>query len=113
MGRVGLDLQAYRTFEPIESAFSFFSTAEQQAILNSTQPQQTLIHYWAKKEALIKAGNGRMFDEAAQTNATLQNCIWKDVAYYWSPIATDFEGAIWAASDFEPQKIIVKKCRSI
>lgn len=112
-GNIGFDIQAQRYFEPIESAFSFFSPQEQVAILNSSTPDQTLIQYWSKKEALIKAGSGRMFDEAALTNATRDRCYWKGTQYHWYTIPTDFEGAIWIAVDSAVEKIIVKKCPAL
>lgn len=112
-GKIGLDIQEYRSFAPIESAFSFFSKVEQQAILSSKTPNKTLIHYWSKKEALIKAGNGRMFDEATLTNTTTANCTWKGEEFHWKEIFTFFNGAIWVAANFPLQKISIKKCLSI
>lgn len=107
--KLGLDIQEFRKFEPIESAFSFFSAVEQEAILTSKEPNQTLIHYWAKKEALIKAGAGRMFDEAALTNTTLSHCTWKGENYQWLSVPSSFDGAIWIACNQPFQKISVKK----
>lgn len=108
-GKIGLDIQEFRRFEPIESAFSFFSMPEQQAILTHQEPQEALIHYWSKKEALIKAGSGRMFDEAALTDTTKSHCIWKEETFYWQQIPSSFVGAIWIASNQAHQKIISKK----
>lgn len=107
--KLGLDIQEFRIFDPIESAFSFFSKIEQEAILNSKKPQQTLIHLWSKKEALVKAGAGQMFDEAALTNTTASHCIWKGEQYHWLPVPYSFNGAIWVASNHPAQKVSVKK----
>lgn len=108
-GKVGLDIQEFRTFTPIESAFSFFSKIEQQAILASPTPNKTLIHYWSKKEALIKAGSGRMFDEAALTNTTAATCRWKGEQFYWKQVSASFDGALWVAANQALQKISTKK----
>lgn len=109
-GNLGLDIQEFRNFDPIESAFSFFSEPEQQAILKSEAPHKTLIEYWSKKEALIKAGSGRMFDEAASTNTINANCLWKGEPYYWKKVPATFSGAIWVAANRPLEKLSVKKC---
>ncbi|MGH1337872.1 MAG: 4'-phosphopantetheinyl transferase family protein [Aureispira sp.] len=108
-GKIGLDIQEFRCFAPIESAFSFFSSIEQQAILTSQNADETLIHYWSKKEALIKAGNGRMFDEAALTDTTNPTCYWKGETFYWQTVSTSFPGVIWVASNQVDEKILIKK----
>lgn len=108
-GKIGIDIQVFKTFNPIESTFAFFSTVEQQAILTSKTPQQTLIHYWSKKEALIKAEGGQMFEEANYTNVTESYCQWKNTTFYWTLVSSGFDAAIWIASDQTGQKIIQKK----
>lgn len=107
-GKIGIDIQAFKTFEPIESVFAFFSTVEQQAILSSKHPQQTLIHYWSKKEALIKAEGGQMFEEVNYTDTTQSHYKWKNTTFYWTMISSSFDGVIWIASDQVNQKIIQK-----
>lgn len=113
IGKIGIDIQAFKIFEPIESTFAFFSTVEQQAILNSKTPQKTLIDYWSKKEALIKAEGEQMFEVANYTNTTEAHCQWKGTTFYWTWISSDFDGAIWIASDQARQKILQKKVVSL
>lgn len=109
VGKIGIDIQTFKTFHPIENTFAFFSTVEQQAILTSKTPQQTLIHYWSKKEALIKAIGGKMFEEANSTNVTPSHCNWKGSTFYWTLIPNNFNAAIWIASNQEEEKILQKK----
>ncbi|BDS15626.1 4'-phosphopantetheinyl transferase superfamily protein (plasmid) [Aureispira anguillae] len=106
---LGLDIEQFRKFEPIEAAFSFFSPVEQAAILRSSNPNQKLINFWSKKEALIKAIGGQMFDLAASTDVRKSSTTWLQKDYYFYPISYPFDGVIWLASLFPDETVLVKK----
>lgn len=95
---LGLDIEAFRKFERVESSFSFFSPAEQDVILKAEKPEWKLIELWSKKEALVKAVGGRMFDMAAYTDVRFNTVHWDGKTYELLPINYDFEGFIWIAS---------------
>ena len=105
---LGLDIEAFRKFDKVESSFSFFSPVEQKAILAASDPAWKLIEFWSKKEALVKAIGGEMFDMAAYTDVRFETARWKDKMYQLSCIEYDFEGFIWVASSLPIDNIIVK-----
>lgn len=105
---LGLDIEAFRTFEKVETSFSFFSPVEQKAILAASDPNWKLIEFWSKKEALVKAVGGQMFDMAAYTDVRFDTTIWEGKTYQLSCIRYDFKGFIWVASSLPVGNIIVK-----
>lgn len=105
---LGLDIEAFRKFDPLEASFSFFSVVEQKAILTAPDPDWKLIELWSKKEALVKAVGGRMFDMAAHTDVRFETAIWEGKTYHLSCINYDFEGFIWIASSLPIDNINVK-----
>lgn len=105
---LGLDIEAFRKFEQVESSFSFFSSVEQSAILNAEKPRRKLIELWSKKEALVKAVGGRMFDMAAYTDVRSNTVYWDGQTYELLPINYDFDGFIWVASLSSIRNINVK-----
>lgn len=107
-GIIGLDIEQFRRFEKVETSFSFFSKVEQQAILSAKNPQRKLIEFWSKKEALIKAIGGRMFDMAELTDVRNTKNIWQKETYFLYQIQHDFDGFIWVASSFSSPNIVTK-----
>lgn len=105
---LGLDIEAFRKFEKVESAFSFFSQVEQKAILAASDPDWKLIELWSKKEALVKAVGGKMFDMAAYTDVRFDITSWKGNNYQLSCIDYEFEGFIWVASSLSIENITIK-----
>ena len=83
---LGLDIEAFRKFDKVESSFSFFSEVEQKAILEAPSPDWKLIEFWSKKEALVKAVGGRMFDMAAYTDVRFETVTWEGQNYQLSCI---------------------------
>lgn len=108
-GVVGIDIEQFRKFERVESSFSFFSLVEQEAILKSSNPNRKLIELWSKKEALVKAVGGKMFDMAAQTDVRFSSTFWLNQKYFLNPILYDFDGFIWVASSFSTNNIVIKQ----
>lgn len=108
-GVVGLDIEQFRKFEQVESSFSFFSKVEQAVILEASDPNQKLIEFWSKKEALVKAVGGKMFDMAAYTDVRFSTASWLNKKYFFNPILYDFDGFIWVASSFPTNNIVVKQ----
>lgn len=107
-GAVGLDIEAFRIFENITSAFSFFSELEQQAILSASNPNEKLIEFWSKKEALIKLLGNQMFDIAAQTDVRFLSTLWLKNKYFFHSINSDFNGVIYVSSSFSSNSINLK-----
>lgn len=105
---LGLDIEAFRKFDKVEASFSFFSLVEQKAILAAASPDWKLIEFWSKKEALVKAVGGRMFDMAAYTDVRFDKVQWKGNTYQLSCIDYDFEGFIWIASLVPIDNITIK-----
>lgn len=105
---LGLDIEAFRKFDKVESSFSFFSPVEQKAILAAANSDWKLIEFWSKKEALVKAVGGKMFDMAAYTDVRSETVLWEGKSYQLSSIDFDFEGFIWVASSLPIDHIIVK-----
>jgi len=105
---LGLDIEAFRKFDKVESSFSFFSEVEQNAILTASNPDWKLIEFWSKKEALVKAVGGRMFDMAAYTDVRFDTALWKDKTYQLARINYDFKGFVWIASLLPIDNIIIK-----
>jgi phosphopantetheinyl transferase len=105
---LGLDIEGFRKFEKVESSFSFFSLVEQKAILAAPNPDWKLIEFWSKKEALVKAVGGEMFDMAAYTDVRFDTVLWKGEKYQLSCVEYDFEGFIWIASSLPIDHLIVK-----
>lgn len=105
---LGLDIEAFRKFDPVQSAFSFFSTVEQEAILDAADPDWKLIEFWSKKEALVKAVGGKMFDMSAYTDVRFERTSWKGEIYNFASINYNFEGFIWVASSLPIQNINTK-----
>jgi len=105
---LGLDIEAFRKFDQVESSFSFFSLVEQQEILAAPNSNWKLIEFWSKKEALVKAVGGRMFDMAAYTDIRFETATWEGKTYQLSQIDYNFEGVIWVASSLSTNNIIVK-----
>ena len=110
---LGLDIEAFRKFDKVESAFSFFSSVEQKAILTAQNSDWKLIELWSKKEALIKAIGGRMFDMAAHTDVRFENTLWEGNTYKLSRIDYDFEGFIWVASSLSIDNISIKNVHDL
>lgn len=108
-GVVGLDIEQFRKFERIESSFSFFSLVEQDTILKSPNPNRKLIELWSKKEALVKAVGGKMFDMAGYTDVRFSSTFWLNQKYFLNPILYDFDGFIWVASSFSTNNIVIKQ----
>ena len=75
-GPIGIDIQEYREFEKLESSFAFFSSDEQNLIINSELPQRKLIELWAKKEAFVKAVGGAMFEMSGNVTIIYSSSIW-------------------------------------
>lgn len=105
---LGLDIEAFRKFESVESSFSFFSLVEQKVILAAPNPDWKLIEFWSKKEALVKAVGGKMFDMAGYTDVRFETALWNGKTYQLSRIDYDFEGFIWVASSLSIDKINIK-----
>ncbi|MBL4649299.1 MAG: 4'-phosphopantetheinyl transferase superfamily protein [Aureispira sp.] len=105
---LGLDIEAFRKFDKVESSFSFFSLVEQEAILAAPNPDWKLIEFWSKKEALVKAVGGKMFDMAAYTDIRFETALWKGKTYQLSCIDYDFEGFIWIASLLSINNVNIK-----
>jgi len=107
-GVLGLDIEQFRRFEKVETSFSFFSEVEQAAILAAKNPQRKLIEFWSKKEALVKAVGGRMFDMAALTDVRDTKTTWKNDTFFFYQIQHEFDGFIWVASSFSSPNITTK-----
>lgn len=105
LGVVGLDIEQFRRFEKVETAFSFFSQVEQEVIIAAANPQRKLIEFWSKKEALVKAVGGRMFDMASLTDVRFSKTSWKKNIYFFYQVQHDFDGFIWVASSFSSANI--------
>jgi phosphopantetheinyl transferase len=112
-GALGLDIEAFRKFDSVESSFSFFSPIEQEAILEAPDSDWKMIEFWSKKEALVKAVGGKMFDMAAYTDVRFETISWKGNIYQLSPIDYDFEGFIWVASSLSINNISIKKVKRL
>lgn len=110
---LGLDIEAFRKFETVESSFSFFSPVEQDAILAASDSDWKLIEFWSKKEALVKAVGGRMFDMAAYTDVRFETAVWEGKTYQFSCINYDFKGFIWLAYSLPVCNIIVKNVQDL
>lgn len=108
-GRLGLDIEGFRKFENVQSAFSFFSLVEQKAILDDENPDWKLIEFWSKKEALVKAVGGQMFDMAAHTDIRFSTTTWKNEKFHFHHIPHPFDGFIWIASSFSTNTIVTKE----
>ena len=109
LGNIGLDIEPFRKFEKIESAFSFFSKAEQDFILATPQPERSLIELWSKKEALIKALGSQMFDDASKTDVRFSTGTCVGQHFFFKSIFAgtqyDFDGEIWVAASFPIDKV--------
>ncbi len=92
--RLGIDIEQERELDINNSLFAFFSEVETEAILQQSQPLQTLLCYWSKKEALVKAVGGRMFDMANHTDVRYNSCTWKGQTYFFTNIKAPFKGQI-------------------
>lgn len=110
---LGLDIEAFRKFEKVESSFSFFSPVEQNAIIEAHDSDWKLIELWSKKEALVKAVGGRMFDMAAYTDVRFATTTWEGKTYYFTRIEYPFEGFIWVASSLIDCNISVKNIEDL
>lgn len=108
-GVVGLDIEQFRKFERVETSFSFFSLVEQDTILASSDPNRKLIELWSKKEALVKAVGGKMFDMAAHTDVRFSSTFWLKQNYFFNLIPYDFNGFIWIATSFLTNNIVIKR----
>ena len=108
-GNIGLDIEPFRKFEKVASAFSFFSKAEQDFILASPQPERSLIELWSKKEALIKALGSQMFDDASKTDVRFSTGTCTGQHFFFKSILVgaqyDFDGEIWVAASFPIDKV--------
>jgi phosphopantetheinyl transferase len=110
---LGLDIEAFRKFENVESSFSFFSPVEQAAILAASDSDWKLIEFWSKKEALVKALGGQMFDMAAYTDVRFETTVWEGKKYQFHRINYDFKGFIWVAASAPICNVIVKKVQDL
>lgn len=106
-GRIGLDIEAFRKFDDVTTAFSFFSPKEQAVILKAANPNWKLIEFWSKKEALVKAVGGQMFDMAGYTDVTSESTIWLGETYFFHRTNNDFNGFIWVCSSFRVPNVKV------
>ena len=113
IGVLGLDIEQYRKFEKVESAFSFFSAVEQKAILNAEMPNRKLIEFWSKKEALVKAVGGQMFDMSALTDIRHSSTSWLGLTYFLYTIQHEYDNYIWIASSFPCNNITTKQVKSL
>jgi len=102
---IGLDIEGFRYFDDISVAFPFFSPIEQSTLMNAKHPQEQLISFWSKKEALVKAVGGRMFDMAAHTDVTKKSTLWLNQRYFFYPVESYLEQIIWIASSLSDAKI--------
>lgn len=117
IGNIGLDIEPFRKFEKVTSAFSFFSKAEQDFILATPQPERSLIELWSKKEALIKALGSQMFDDASKTDVRFSTGTCAGQHFFFKSIFAgaqyDFDGEIWIAASFPIDKVHIDNFLSL
>lgn len=111
LGHIGLDIEPFRKFEKVESAFSFFSKAEQDFILATPQPERSLIELWSKKEALIKALGSQMFDDASKTDVRFSTGACAGQHFFLKAVLPgsqyNFDGEVWVAASFAVENVVV------
>jgi 4'-phosphopantetheinyl transferase len=112
-GTLGLDIEKFRKIKKIESSFAFFSKVEQKAILTAEFPDKKLIELWSKKEALIKAVGGEMFEMSNYTDIRFSTTTWAEESYYFHAVPTSFDGEIWITSSFPVKKIITTQVEEL
>lgn len=110
-GIVGFDIEPFRNFDNIESAFPFFSPIEQEAILAAKNPNETLIEFWSKKEALVKLLGSQMFDIASLTDVRFLSTIWLENKYFFHNVSSSWDCQIWLSSSFPINSIILKELK--
>jgi phosphopantetheinyl transferase len=103
--KIGLDIEGFRFFNDISVAFPFFSKEEQAALSQANNPQRQLIDFWSKKEALVKAVGGRMFDMAAYTDVSKMSTIWLEESYFFHSVEPYLDQIIWIVSSLSAPKI--------
>lgn len=106
-GTIGLDIEKFRKFKNIDSAFAFFSKLEQKAILTSDSPDKKLIELWSKKEAFIKTTGGQMFDMSNHTDVRFLTTNWKGKDYFFHAIPKFADYEIWITSSFPTKNILI------
>lgn len=99
IGRIGLDIQTHQTYASSAVSPIFFSRVEQQAIQQATDPNQCLLQFWSKKEALIKAAGGTLLEWGNQTDVRAEQTIFQGTLFYWLMLPHPQNGVIWLASD--------------
>lgn len=112
-GEVGLDIEYYRTLDLSDNTFAFFSIPEKEAILAASNPQETVIEYWSKKEALVKAVGGQMFDMANYTNVIENEVIWGNTPYYLQQLGQPPAQHIWLATSLKISQISIENIFSL
>lgn len=108
-GRIGLDIQAHRAIASDAASTAFFSEAEQQAIVQASNPNTCILQYWSKKEALIKAMGSTMFNQATQTDVRGISTYQNGTIFNWLALPHPYQGAIWIASEWSFDNFFAKK----
>ena len=107
-GDLGLDIEHHRDLALSDNTFAFFSSEEKKSILLAHKPQQKVIEYWSKKEAMIKAVGGQMFDMANYTNIVKDEVVWEGKRYHLHQLGKPPVQYIWLATNFCTDKISIE-----
>ena len=108
IGDLGIDIEPHRILPKGESVFAFFSEVEQKEIAHNPTPNNLIIEYWSKKEALVKAVGGQMFDMANYTDVRSEKTTWENKSYYLYQLGNPPEIHIWLAISKKGAKIVIK-----
>lgn len=109
LGRIGLDIQAYKLLSSSVASPVFFSAMERQAIEQATDTNHCLLRFWSKKEALIKAVGGTLLELGNQTDARTDQTIFQGDFFYWLSLPHPQKGMVWLASDHPFDNFSAKK----
>lgn len=109
LGRIGLDIQAAKSLSQAMISPVFFSAVEQQAIRQATDPNDCLLQFWSKKEALIKAVGGTLLDLGQQTDVRADQTIFQGAFFYWLALPHPYKGVIWLASEHPFDNFVAQK----
>lgn len=108
-GRIGLDIQAQKQIDVKTASPIFFSYIEQEAIAAAPYPAACLFQYWSKKEALVKAFGGSLFELAHKTDVRAPSTVFEGLVFHWLNLPHPTQGTVWLASEVPFDNFFARK----
>lgn len=111
---VGADIEKYRELGQLERYQQFMPKKEWKLVANAENPNTTMLHLWAKKEALVKCIGESMFDVLDKMDvSTTDHASWQGEFYYFYPIllSTEIDFIAYACSSVPNQLLSIEEIK--